>query len=101
MNSISVIVLTLPKMMFFVHFSMFLGYDRGLRMGGYCKHRTNGKKGIILGILKDISTVKVQWEADGDISDVSIGFLEYIEPTPFSSLKLTGNSTLFPIKCFE
>lgn len=59
-------------------------------MGGYCRHRTNGKKGIVLGILKKgITTVKVQWEPDGDISDVSLNYLEFIEPIPFNPNKLT------------
>lgn len=66
------------------------GLDRGLRMGGLCKHKSTGMKAIILGILKrGITTVNVQWESDGGISDVSISNLEYIEPVPFEITKLT------------
>lgn len=69
-----------------------VGLDRGLRMGGLCKHKTTGKKAVVLGILnKGITTVKVQWEVDGDISDVPVIQLEHIEPVPFSISKLKGN----------
>lgn len=65
--------------------------DRGLRIGGLCKHKESGKRGIVLGIMKKgITTVKVQWEPDGDITDVSLSFLEHIDPNPFNCLKLTG-----------
>ncbi|KAJ8965419.1 hypothetical protein NQ314_004172 [Rhamnusium bicolor] len=47
------------------------GFDRGLRMGGYCKHKNTGKKGN-------------RWENDGGISDVTISNLEFVEPTPFA-----------------
>lgn len=67
------------------------GLDRGLRMGGFCKHKTTGKKAIVLGILKKgITTVNVHWEEDGGVSDVSISNLEFIEPIPFSTEKITG-----------
>lgn len=65
--------------------------DRGLRMGGLCKHKNTGKKGIVLGILKKgITVVKVQWIPDGDISDVLTVLLEHIDPSPFNSPKLRG-----------
>lgn len=61
-------------------------------MGGMCKHKNTGKKAIILGILKKgITVVKVQWIAEGDVSDVSIALLEHIVFSPFSSAKLSGN----------
>lgn len=67
------------------------GLDRGLRMGALCKHKTTGKEAIVLGILKKgITTVNVQWEHDGVVSDVSISNLEYIEPNPFSTEKMFG-----------
>lgn len=67
------------------------GLDRGLRMGGFCKHKATGKKAIVLGILKKgITTVNVQWEQDGGVSDVSISNLDYIEPDPFSTEKMFG-----------
>ncbi|CAG9853588.1 unnamed protein product [Phyllotreta striolata] len=61
------------------------GLDRGLRMGGICKHKITGKKAVVLGILKKgITTVNVQWECDGGVSDVTISNLDFVEPTPFS-----------------
>lgn len=67
------------------------GLDRGLRMGGICKHKTTGKKAIVLGILKKgITTVNVQWESDGGVSDVAISNLEFVKPTPFTISKFTG-----------
>lgn len=60
-------------------------------MGGLCKCKHTGKMAMVLGILKKgITTVKVQWEADGDISDVPVTQLEYIDPVPFHVGKLTG-----------
>ncbi|KAG5885881.1 hypothetical protein JTB14_019144 [Gonioctena quinquepunctata] len=67
------------------------GLDRGLRMGGMCRHKYNGKKATVLGVLKKgIRTVNVQWEGNGGVSDVIISNLEYIEPTPFATSKFTG-----------
>ncbi|VEN60081.1 unnamed protein product, partial [Callosobruchus maculatus] len=64
------------------------GLDRGLRMGGICRHKTNDKKAIVLGILKKgITTVNVQWESDRGVSDVSLSSLEYVEPIPFDMSK--------------
>ncbi|XP_057655201.1 probable E3 ubiquitin-protein ligase HERC1 isoform X1 [Diorhabda carinulata] len=66
------------------------GLDRGMRMGGLCKHKTSGKKAIVLGILKKgITTVNVQWE-DGGVSDILLSNLEFIEPTPFAINKFNG-----------
>ncbi|KAJ8960520.1 hypothetical protein NQ318_013805 [Aromia moschata] len=62
------------------------GLDRGLRMGGYCKHKNTGKTAVVLGILKKgITTVNVQWEVDGGISDVGLSNLEFVEPIPFAA----------------
>ncbi|KRT81776.1 Regulator of chromosome condensation repeat containing protein, partial [Oryctes borbonicus] len=67
------------------------GIDRGLRMGGLCKHKIIGRRAIVLGIMKKgVTSVKVQWETDGDIADVSVTFLEHIEPIPFSAYRFTG-----------
>lgn len=60
-------------------------------MGGLCKHKLSGKRSIVLGIIKKgVTSVKVQSEVDGEISDVSVTLLEHIEPVPFSSYRLTG-----------
>lgn len=60
-------------------------------MGGLCKQKETGKKGVVLGILKKgITTAKVQWENNGEIADVPIYNLEHIDPNPFSVKKLTG-----------
>lgn len=60
-------------------------------MGGICKHKTTGKKAIVLGILKKgITTVNVQWDSDGGVSDVTISNLEFVEPPPFSINKFIG-----------
>lgn len=74
--------------------AVICGLDRGLRMGGLCKHKATGKKGIILGILKKgITTVNVHWEQDGGVSNVSIYNIEYIEPNPFSTELFLGLSS--------
>ncbi|KAL3277276.1 hypothetical protein HHI36_012626 [Cryptolaemus montrouzieri] len=67
------------------------GLDRGLKMGGYCRHKGTGKKGVVLGILKKgITTVNVQWETDGGISDVSVPNLEFVESIAFNTNKFLG-----------
>ncbi|CAH0559022.1 unnamed protein product [Brassicogethes aeneus] len=68
------------------------GLDRGLRVGGYCRHKNTGKKAIVLGVLKRgiTSGITVQWESDGGVSDVFLNNLEYIEPVPFNCSKLPG-----------
>ncbi|KAK7896525.1 hypothetical protein WMY93_021850 [Mugilogobius chulae] len=44
------------------------GVDGGLRAGGVCRHRPSGRRAIVLGILKEGSTLcKLQWE-EGDLS---------------------------------
>lgn len=32
--------------------SVISGLDRGLKMGGFCRHKTTGKKAVVLGVLK-------------------------------------------------
>ncbi|XP_018567016.1 probable E3 ubiquitin-protein ligase HERC1 [Anoplophora glabripennis] len=67
------------------------GLDRGLRMGGYCKHKNTGQRAVALGILKKgITTVNVQWENDGSVSDVALSNLEFIEPVPFDCTKFNA-----------
>jgi E3 ubiquitin-protein ligase HERC1 len=42
------------------------GLDRGLRVGGRCIHRGNGRMGVILGMVRPSTTLaKVQWD-DGE-----------------------------------
>lgn len=60
-------------------------------MGGLCKHKSSGKRAIVLGMLKKgMTTVKIQWENDGEVSDVPYTQLECIEPNPFAVNKFTG-----------
>lgn len=69
----------------------FSGFDRGLRMGGPCKQKETGKRGIVLGILKKgITTARVQWEAEKEPADVPMAQLDHVEPTPFCVNRLTG-----------
>lgn len=70
---------------------MSTGFDRGLKMGGLCKEKESGKKGVVLGILKrSTTTAKVQWETNGETAYVPVTQLEHIEPPPFCIHKLTG-----------
>lgn len=67
------------------------GVDRGLRIGGQCIHKISGKRGIVLGTLKKgLTTVKVQWESEGNTADVPIITLQPLEAIPFSISKLSG-----------
>ncbi|KAF5282986.1 hypothetical protein FQA39_LY04857 [Lamprigera yunnana] len=66
------------------------GVDRGLRMGGFCRHKNTGLKAIILGIIKKgITVVKVQWIPENDISDILPSLLEHIEFEPFNCNNLS------------
>lgn len=39
------------------------GVDSGLRAGGVCRHKPSGRKAILLGVLKEGSSLaKLQWE---------------------------------------
>lgn len=76
----------------FIQISNILGYDRGIKVGGQCKHKLTQKKGIIVGCVKKPSIAfRIQWLPEGDISDVwNIDDLIYIEPTPFDYSKFNG-----------
>ncbi|KAF5301595.1 hypothetical protein FQR65_LT08900 [Abscondita terminalis] len=75
-------------------FAVIGGIDRGLRMGGMCRHKNTGRKAIVLGILKKgITVVKVQWIPENDFSDISASLLEHVESEPFNCSKLTGLTT--------
>lgn len=44
------------------------GVDSGLRAGGLCLHRPSGRRAILLGVLKEGSSMaKLQWE-EADLS---------------------------------
>lgn len=92
--------------------SVIGGLDRGLKMGGFCRHKTTGKKAVVLGVLKKgllyssqlivlknnesisgVTTVNVQWEHDQGVSDVAISNLEFIEPEAFNVAKFSGLNT--------
>ncbi|XP_017786874.1 PREDICTED: probable E3 ubiquitin-protein ligase HERC1 isoform X2 [Nicrophorus vespilloides] len=68
------------------------GVDRGLRMGGMCRLKSTGKRGIVLGVVKKGAVpIKVQWEPDGEISDVNIvSSLDFIDAPPFNMNKFNG-----------
>ncbi|XP_040914288.1 probable E3 ubiquitin-protein ligase HERC1 isoform X4 [Toxotes jaculatrix] len=54
------------------------GVDSGLRAGGLCLHKPSGRRAILLGVLKEGSSLaKLQWEeADLSVSDMPIISLE-------------------------
>ncbi|XP_067431215.1 probable E3 ubiquitin-protein ligase HERC1 isoform X4 [Thunnus thynnus] len=54
------------------------GVDNGLRAGGLCLHKPSGRRAILLGVLKEGSSLaKLQWEeADLSVSDTPIISLE-------------------------
>ncbi|XP_076014530.1 putative E3 ubiquitin-protein ligase HERC1 isoform X2 [Genypterus blacodes] len=54
------------------------GVDSGLRAGGLCMHKPSSRKAILLGVLKEGSSLaKLQWEeADLSVSDTPIVSLE-------------------------
>jgi len=44
------------------------GVDGGLRAGGLCLHKPSGRRAILLGVLKEGSSLaKLQWE-EADVS---------------------------------
>lgn len=44
------------------------GVDNGIRAGGLCLHKPSGRRAILLGVLKEGSTMaKLQWE-EADLS---------------------------------
>ncbi|XP_023264429.1 probable E3 ubiquitin-protein ligase HERC1, partial [Seriola lalandi dorsalis] len=54
------------------------GVDSGLRAGGLCRHKPSGRRAILLGVLKEGSSLaKLQWEEpDLSVSDTPIISLE-------------------------
>uniref|UniRef100_A0A3Q3MPU4 Uncharacterized protein n=1 Tax=Labrus bergylta TaxID=56723 RepID=A0A3Q3MPU4_9LABR len=50
------------------------GVDNGLRAGGLCRHKPSGRRAILLGVLKEGSTLaKLQWEeADFSVSNAAL-----------------------------
>uniref|UniRef100_A0A8C9YIS1 HECT-type E3 ubiquitin transferase n=1 Tax=Sander lucioperca TaxID=283035 RepID=A0A8C9YIS1_SANLU len=72
------------------------GVDSGLRAGGLCLHKPSGRRAILLGVLKEGSSLaKLQWEeADLSVSDTPIISLEpcdisCCDVTPLGGLKPT------------
>uniref|UniRef100_UPI003AAEB7BA probable E3 ubiquitin-protein ligase HERC1 n=1 Tax=Centroberyx gerrardi TaxID=166262 RepID=UPI003AAEB7BA len=62
------------------------GVDSGLRAGGLCLHKPSGRRAILLGVLKEGSSLaKLQWEE----ADLSVSFLNSWSPsdTPIMSLE--------------
>jgi len=51
------------------------GVDSGLRAGGLCLHKPSGRRAILLGVLKEGSSLaKLQWEEP----DLSVRYYKYI-----------------------
>uniref|UniRef100_A0A3B4UYX2 Uncharacterized protein n=1 Tax=Seriola dumerili TaxID=41447 RepID=A0A3B4UYX2_SERDU len=51
------------------------GVDSGLRAGGLCRHKPSGRRAILLGVLKEGSSLaKLQWEEP----DLSVRYYKYI-----------------------
>ncbi|XP_041666433.1 probable E3 ubiquitin-protein ligase HERC1 isoform X2 [Cheilinus undulatus] len=71
------------------------GVDNGLRAGGLCRHKPSGRQAILLGVLKEGSTLaKLQWEeADLSVSDTPIISLE---PCDVSCCNITQLGGLKP-----
>uniref|UniRef100_A0A671VH49 HECT-type E3 ubiquitin transferase n=1 Tax=Sparus aurata TaxID=8175 RepID=A0A671VH49_SPAAU len=62
------------------------GVDNGLRAGGLCLHRPSGRRAILLGVLKEGSSLaKLQWEE----ADLSVSSMNSWSPsdTPIISLE--------------
>ncbi|XP_028317880.1 probable E3 ubiquitin-protein ligase HERC1 [Gouania willdenowi] len=53
--------------------AMIGGVDSGVRAGGLCRHKSSGRRAILLGVLKEGSSLaKLQWEeADFSVSSVN------------------------------
>ncbi|XP_048876533.1 probable E3 ubiquitin-protein ligase HERC1 isoform X3 [Brienomyrus brachyistius] len=68
------------------------GVDSGLRAGGLCVHRPSGRRAILLGVLKEGSSLaKLQWEeADLTISDTPLSSLEPTGMPPVDITRLRG-----------
>ncbi|KAM4527576.1 putative E3 ubiquitin-protein ligase HERC1 isoform 4-T4 [Odontesthes bonariensis] len=54
--------------------AMIGGVDSGLRAGGLCRHKASGRRAVLLGVLKEGSSLaKLQWEEpDISVSDTPI-----------------------------
>ncbi|XP_074547318.1 putative E3 ubiquitin-protein ligase HERC1 isoform X2 [Halichoeres trimaculatus] len=66
--------------------AMIGGVDNGLRAGGLCRHKPSGRRAILLGVLKEGSTLaKLQWEE----TDLSVSYMNSWSPsdTPIISLE--------------
>uniref|UniRef100_A0A3P9CXN8 Uncharacterized protein n=1 Tax=Maylandia zebra TaxID=106582 RepID=A0A3P9CXN8_9CICH len=58
-------------------FALIGGVDGGLRAGGLCLHKPSGRRAILLGILKEGSSLaKLQWEeADLSVSNITASYI--------------------------
>ncbi|XP_061589686.1 probable E3 ubiquitin-protein ligase HERC1 isoform X2 [Cololabis saira] len=68
------------------------GVDSGLRAGGLCLHKPSGRRAILLGVLKEGSSlVKLQWEE----AELSVSSMNSWSPsdTPIISLEPCGISS--------
>ncbi|XP_034565879.1 probable E3 ubiquitin-protein ligase HERC1 isoform X2 [Notolabrus celidotus] len=72
--------------------AMIGGVDNGLRAGGLCRHKPSGRRAILLGVLKEGSTLaKLQWEeTDLSVSDTPIISLEPCDISCCSIAQLGG-----------
>uniref|UniRef100_A0A672ZRT2 HECT-type E3 ubiquitin transferase n=1 Tax=Sphaeramia orbicularis TaxID=375764 RepID=A0A672ZRT2_9TELE len=68
------------------------GVDSGVRAGGLCVHKPSGRRAILLGVLKEGSSLaKLQWEeADLSVSDTPIISLEPCETSCCDVTRLGG-----------
>lgn len=58
------------------------GVDNGLRAGGLCLHKSSGRRAILLGVLKEGSSLaKLQWEE----AELSVRYYKYIFICPLIS----------------
>ncbi|KAM8827696.1 putative E3 ubiquitin-protein ligase HERC1 isoform 4-T4 [Spinachia spinachia] len=67
------------------------GVDSGLRAGGLCVHKSSGRRALLLGVLKEGSSLaKLQWEE----ADLSVSSMNSWSPsdTPIVSLEPCGTS---------
>ncbi|KAL6096756.1 uncharacterized protein ACO6RY_06004 [Pungitius sinensis] len=67
------------------------GVDSGLRAGGLCVHKPSGRRALLLGVLKEGSSLaKLQWEE----ADLSVSSMNSWSPsdTPIVSLEPCGTS---------
>lgn len=61
------------------------GVDNGLRAGGLCLHKPSGRRAILLGVLKEGSSMaKLQWEE----ADLSVRYYNYIYSHAYDRMSL-------------